>query len=317
MISRRFAVSHLHPRHRRFLFHAWRRPLAAHRRRGASVRREARCHSRRGPQRARTEPRPDARRAGRHQRADRRASRTRPARVGTARSRMIAEIKKELQHEMGLVPVTLLRDRRSSFVELYSYDNLGKTNYGTAGYLGGGYFITVKHAVVALKDDDDRQSTRKIASIKIVYKGKEIPAKVDRHRRRRRRKSTAATGRSSRRAISICRRCASIRRSRTTSPIRFSGWATTTRRASSSRPATSGSGHRTASSRASPTATPACRAAACSISAAISSASRSAGCRATTASRSSCRFAPRCCASCRPTSRPTRCRPVLSSPSSN
>jgi hypothetical protein len=97
---------------------------------------------------------------------------------GVARSRMIAEIKKELQHEMGLMPVTLLRDRRASFVELYSYDNLGKTNYGTAGYLGGGYFITVKHAVVALKDDEDRSSTRKISSIKIVYKGKEIPARV-------------------------------------------------------------------------------------------------------------------------------------------
>jgi hypothetical protein len=97
---------------------------------------------------------------------------------GAARSRMIAEIKKELQHEMGLMPVTLLRDRRASFVELYSYDNLGKTNYGTAGYLGGGYFITVKHAVVALKDDEDRSNTRKISSIKIVYKGKEIPARV-------------------------------------------------------------------------------------------------------------------------------------------
>ena len=95
-----------------------------------------------------------------------------------SRARMVAEIKKELQQEMGLVPVTLLRDRRSSFVELYSYDNLGMTNYGTAGYLGNGYFITVKHAVVALKDDDDRQSTRKIASVKIVYKGKAIPAKV-------------------------------------------------------------------------------------------------------------------------------------------
>ncbi len=79
---------------------------------------------------------------------------------------------------MGLVPVTLMRDRRSSFVELYSYDSLGKTNYGTAGYLGGGYFITVKHAVVALKDEDDRQSTRKITSIKVVYKGKEIPARL-------------------------------------------------------------------------------------------------------------------------------------------
>jgi hypothetical protein len=95
-----------------------------------------------------------------------------------SRARMVAEIKKELQQEMGLVPVTLLRDRRSSFVELYSYDNLGKPNYGTAGYLGNGYFITVKHAVVALKDNADRESTRKIASVKIVYKGKEIPAKV-------------------------------------------------------------------------------------------------------------------------------------------
>jgi hypothetical protein len=96
----------------------------------------------------------------------------------TARARMVDEIKQELQTEMGLVPVHLLRDRRSSFVELYSYDTLGKTNYGTAGYLGGGYFITVKHAVVALKDDDDRSSTRKISSVKIVYQGKEILAKV-------------------------------------------------------------------------------------------------------------------------------------------
>src|SRR3954471_976685 len=98
--------------------------------------------------------------------------------VDPGRDRMVSEIKEQLQTEMGLLPVHLLRDRRSSFVELYSYDNLGKTNYGTAGYLGNGYFITVKHAVVALKDDDDRQSTRRIASVKIVYKGKEIAAKV-------------------------------------------------------------------------------------------------------------------------------------------
>ena len=75
-----------------------------------------------------------------------------------ARASMVTEIKEQLQTEMGLLPVHLLRDRRSSFVELYSYDNLGKTNYGTAGYLGDGYFITVKHAVVALRDEDDRQS---------------------------------------------------------------------------------------------------------------------------------------------------------------
>jgi hypothetical protein len=94
------------------------------------------------------------------------------------RASMVAEIKEQLQTEMGLLPVQILRDRRSSFVELYSYDNLGKTNYGTAGYLGGGYFITVKHAVVALHDEDDRPSTRRIQSVKVVYRGKEIPAKV-------------------------------------------------------------------------------------------------------------------------------------------
>jgi Trypsin-like peptidase domain len=94
------------------------------------------------------------------------------------RARVIAEIKEQLQNEMGLLPVHMLRDRRSSFVELYSSDNLGKTNYGTAGYLGHGYFITVKHAVVALKDEEERLSARKIMSVKIVYRGKEIPAKV-------------------------------------------------------------------------------------------------------------------------------------------
>ena len=95
-----------------------------------------------------------------------------------ARQKMVAEIKQELQSEMGLTPVQLLRERRSSFVELYATDNFGKTNYGTAGYLGHGYFITVKHAVVALNGEDDRQSTRRIASIKIAYGGKEIPAEV-------------------------------------------------------------------------------------------------------------------------------------------
>jgi trypsin-like peptidase len=111
--------------------------------------------------------------SGRHVRED--ASETPNS---ASRARMVAEIKQQLESEMGLLPVQLLRDRRSSFVELYSYDTLGKTNYGTAGYLGHGYFITVKHAVVALKEDDDRQSSRKITSVKVVYKGKEIPARV-------------------------------------------------------------------------------------------------------------------------------------------
>jgi hypothetical protein len=94
------------------------------------------------------------------------------------RAGIVAEVKRDLQREMGLMPVNLLRDRRSSFVELYAYDNLGKTNYGTAGYLGHGYFITVKHAVVALRDDDDRPNTRTITAVKVKYRGAEIPARV-------------------------------------------------------------------------------------------------------------------------------------------
>ena len=94
------------------------------------------------------------------------------------RARMVADIKRELQTEMGLLSVQLVRDRRSSFVELYTTDNLGKTNYGTAGYLGKGYFVTVKHAVVALHDEDNRHGTRKIVAIKVMYRGKEIPAKL-------------------------------------------------------------------------------------------------------------------------------------------
>ncbi len=95
-----------------------------------------------------------------------------------ARAGMVSEIKQTLQREMGLTPVNMMRDRRSSFVELYAYDSLGKTNYGTAGYLGGGYFVTVKHAVVALKDDDDRANPRSVTSVKIMYRGREVPAKV-------------------------------------------------------------------------------------------------------------------------------------------
>src|SRR6478672_10741054 len=53
-----------------------------------------------------------------------------------SREKMVAEIKQELQSEMGLLPLQLLRDRRSSFVELYATDSLGRTSYGTAGYLG-------------------------------------------------------------------------------------------------------------------------------------------------------------------------------------
>jgi S1-C subfamily serine protease len=92
-----------------------------------------------------------------------------------SRSALVADIKQQLKSEMGLMPVSLMRQRRQSFVELYSYDGTGASNYGTAGYLGDGYFITVKHAVVALGDN---AAARRITAVKIVYEGKQLAAKI-------------------------------------------------------------------------------------------------------------------------------------------
>ena len=97
---------------------------------------------------------------------------------GTPQSALIDEVKRQLQAEMGLFPVQLLRSRRESFVELNAVDNFGKTSYGTAGYLGDGYFITVKHGVVALDEAAEGREPRRITSIKIRYKGDDVPARV-------------------------------------------------------------------------------------------------------------------------------------------
>jgi hypothetical protein len=99
------------------------------------------------------------------------------AAAGDARSALVDEVKRQLQSEMGLFPVRLLRERRESFVELNAVDNFGKTSYGTAGYLGNGYFITVKHGVVALDEPEDG-AQRKITSIKIRVKGRDLSARV-------------------------------------------------------------------------------------------------------------------------------------------
>jgi S1-C subfamily serine protease len=99
--------------------------------------------------------------------------------VAARRERLVADIKEQLRTEMGLLPVRLIRDRRASFVELYTYDSHGQRSYGTAGYLGKGYFITVKHAVTALGDNDgNHPGDRSITAVKVLYKGKEIPARL-------------------------------------------------------------------------------------------------------------------------------------------
>jgi S1-C subfamily serine protease len=94
-----------------------------------------------------------------------------------SRAAIVADVKRELSAEMGLLPLTLLRDRRNSFVELNSYDDHGTSNYGTAGYLGNGYFITVKHAVIALGQDGAAEP-RRIDAIKINYKGRFLTARL-------------------------------------------------------------------------------------------------------------------------------------------
>jgi hypothetical protein len=96
-----------------------------------------------------------------------------------AQDLLVREVKRQLQAEMGLVPVELLRERRASFVELYAYDNQGKTNYGTACYLGDRYFLTVKHAVVVLPDDGQAASTdRRIESIRLTWGNRRVAATV-------------------------------------------------------------------------------------------------------------------------------------------
>ena len=96
---------------------------------------------------------------------------------GDTRTALVDEVKRQLQTEMGLFPVRLLRERRESFVELNAIDNFGKSSYGTAGYLGNGYFITVKHGVVALDEPEDG-AQRKITSIKIRYKARDLTARL-------------------------------------------------------------------------------------------------------------------------------------------
>lgn len=117
--------------------------------------------------------------------------RTQPAATGTSgmagadpvavaeagRAALVEDVKRQLQSEMGLLPLTLIRDRRQSFVELYSYDDRGSSSYGTAGYLGDGYFITVKHGVMAL-GQEGLADPREITSIKLMYQGRGISARV-------------------------------------------------------------------------------------------------------------------------------------------
>ncbi len=88
-------------------------------------------------------------------------------------STLATQVTHNLTSEMGLMPLSMLRDRRKSFVEVNAYDELGVMRYSTAGYLGKGYFITVKHGVMALNENQ-----RATASVTVLYKNKPVPATV-------------------------------------------------------------------------------------------------------------------------------------------
>jgi hypothetical protein len=91
------------------------------------------------------------------------------------RSTLVEDVKRQLESEMGLLPIRALRERRKSFVAVNSYDKSGAMNYSTAGYLGDGYFITVKHGVIALNRGEN---AREITSITVLYHGKPLPARI-------------------------------------------------------------------------------------------------------------------------------------------
>jgi len=90
-----------------------------------------------------------------------------------AQGALATQVTHHLTSEMGLMPLSMLRDRRKSFVEVNAYDEFGVMRYSTAGYLGSGHFITVKHGVMALNDNQHPTT-----SVTVLYKDERVPATV-------------------------------------------------------------------------------------------------------------------------------------------
>jgi hypothetical protein len=92
--------------------------------------------------------------------------------AGRDREALVQSVVTRVQREMGLFPVRLIRERRPSFVELYSTDSRDASHYGTAGHLGRGFFLTVKHGVVALDEG------RRIDAVKLRIGDRLVSATV-------------------------------------------------------------------------------------------------------------------------------------------
>jgi hypothetical protein len=92
-------------------------------------------------------------------------------------SAMAAQPAPDPGRKYGLIEPEVMRRAAASFLELYSYDNQGSSSYGTAGYLGRGYFITVKHGVVALGQVPGKP-VRVIHDIRLNYRGENLPVRL-------------------------------------------------------------------------------------------------------------------------------------------
>jgi S1-C subfamily serine protease len=91
---------------------------------------------------------------------------------------LVDAVADKLRTKIGIVPVETIRQSRGSFVELYATDQRGSRSYGTAGHLGDGYFITVKHAVVSLdqRGEDGVRPGRR--AVQVRMDGRLVPAMV-------------------------------------------------------------------------------------------------------------------------------------------
>ena len=93
-----------------------------------------------------------------------------------SRAALVADIKQQLTERDGPAAAQpAARSPRRASSSCIPTTTTGASNYGTAGYLGNGYFVTVKHGVVALGDG---RRTAAITSVKIMYNGRAIAARV-------------------------------------------------------------------------------------------------------------------------------------------
>jgi Trypsin-like peptidase domain len=96
---------------------------------------------------------------------------------GQVQSSLVEAVASRVRRDLGLMSPVMVRDLRQSFVELYTNDSAGVSSYGTAGHLGNGYFITVKHGVMTLGGDAGA-AHRQIVSVRLRIGKRLVAAEV-------------------------------------------------------------------------------------------------------------------------------------------